>query len=347
MADRNRVFFYRLNPLTARSIEPALAVVYFLMVLVFSLVNPQFFSFVNFKAIMASSAIAGVAAIGLTPVVLTGNFDMSIGSTFGLAMVVVAKLFNVSEVTIPVAFIIFAALATGALIGAFNALLVTVVKINSIIVTLGTLAIFRGLTFYWSLNNISIPKEVFLQFGRYFLFDTIPLPFIYFIFLLIIGYFLLKNTRAGRNMYLVGANVKAARLAGVDILRAQFLPFVLAGLLAALAGIINAAQVGFANSTFGTGYEFRILTIVVLGGISLTGGKGSLVGVFISTLIVGSISNGLALVDVPINWRDAFLGIILIVAISVDSLQQQFKARSTLKPGKEIPTVISGEARKT
>ena len=139
---------------------------------------------------------------------------------------------------------------------------------------------------------------------------------------------------------------QAARLAGVSIAKTQFLPFIIAGLLAALAGIINASQIGFANSTFGTGYEFRILTIVVLGGISLSGGKGTLIGVLIATLIVGSISNGLALIDVPINWRDAFLGIILIAAISVDSLQHQFKTKTTFKAGKGMKKTVSGGAGK-
>ena len=173
------------------SITPSLALVYALMVLVFSLINPRFFSLGNFKAIMASLAISGIVAIGLTPVILTRNFDISIGSIFGLGMVVVAKLFNIPGTAIPIPVIILAGLSVGVVIGAINGFLITRVGINSIIVTLGTLAIFRGLTFYWSLSNISIPKEAFLRLGRYFVFDVVPLPFIYFIVLLLMGYFLL------------------------------------------------------------------------------------------------------------------------------------------------------------
>ena len=316
------------------SITPSLALVYALMVLVFSLINPRFFSLGNFKAIMASLAISGIVAIGLTPVILTRNFDISIGSIFGLGMVVVAKLFNIPGTAIPIPVIILAGLSVGVVIGAINGFLITRVGINSIIVTLGTLAIFRGLTFYWSLSNISIPKEAFLRLGRYFVFDVVPLPFIYFIVLLVMGYFLLRYTPTGRNMYLVGANPTAARLAGIKISRSQFIPFIISGFMAALGGVINASQVGFANSTFGTGYEFKILTIVVLGGISLNGGRGTLPGVFFATLIIGSISNGLALIDIPINWRDAFIGIILIVAISVDSLQHQMKTTGVFKSSK-------------
>ena len=136
-------------------------------------------------------------------------------------------------------------------------------------------------------------------------------------------------------MYLVGANSTAARLAGIKIRKTQYLSFLISGIMAALGGVINAAQVGFANSTFGTGYEFKILTIVVLGGISLNGGRGNLIGVLVATLIIGSISNGLALIDIPINWRDAFIGIILISGILVDSLQNQMKTLGFVKPGKK------------
>jgi len=316
------------------SIILSLIVVYGIMILVFSLINPRFFSVVNFKAIMASLAISGIVAVGLTPVVLAGNFDISIGSIFGLAMVVVAKLFNIPGVVIPIPLIVLAGLMVGVVIGAVNGFLVTKVGINSIIVTLGTLAIFRGLTFYYSLDNISIPKEAFLRIGRYFLFDVIPLPFIYFLVLLAVGYFLLRYSRLGRDMHLVGANSTAARLAGIKIRKTQYLSFLISGIMAALGGVINAAQVGFANSTFGTGYEFKILTIVVLGGISLNGGRGSLIGVFVATLIIGSISNGLALIDIPINWRDAFIGFILISGILVDSVQHQMKTLRLSRPAK-------------
>jgi ribose transport system permease protein len=329
-SQRGRDLSSRLNIFNRSSITPSLVVVYAAMVLVFSLLNPRFFSMGNFKAIMASLAVSGIVAVGLTPVVLTGNFDISIGSIFGLTVVVVAKLFNVAG-GVPIPVIMLAGLAVGLLIGVVNGILVTRIGINSIIVTLGTLAIFRGLTFYWSLSNISIPKEAFLQIGRYFVFDVIPLPFVYFLVALLIGSLLLRYTRGGRNMYLVGANANAARLAGIKIRRTQFIPFVISGLMAALGGVINAAQVGFANSTFGTGYEFKILTIVVLGGISLKGGRGALAGVFFATLIIGSISNGLALVDIPINWRDAFIGMILIVAILVDSVKLQLRSSRGIK----------------
>jgi ribose transport system permease protein len=319
-----------LNIFNKNSIAPSLVVVYIIMIVIFTAINPRFFSLGNFKGIFATFSIAGIMAVGLSTVVISGNFDMSIGSTFGLAVVVVAKLFNLKGVTIPIPVIILAGISIGLIIGAINGFFVTKVGINSIITTLATLAVFRGLTFYYSLKNISIPKEAFLILGRYFVFGLIPLPFIYFILALIGFYIFLRFSRHGRNMYLVGANSTAARFAGVNNSNTQFLAFIISGLAASVAGVITAAQVGFANATFGNGYEFRILTICVLGGISLIGGRGTLVGVLISALIIGSISNGLALIDVPINWRDAFTGIILIAAILIDSIRVARRERLRL-----------------
>lgn len=319
-----------LNIFNKNSIAPSLVVVYIVMTLIFALINPRFFSLGNYKGIFATFSIAGIMAVGLTAVIISGNFDMSIGSIFGLSVVVVAKLFNLKGYTVPIPVIILAGLMVGLIIGLINGFFVTKVGINSIITTLATLAIFRGLTFYYSLKNISIPKEAFLVLGRYFVFGLIPLPFIYFILALIAFYIFLRFSRHGRNMYLVGANSSAARLAGINVSKTQFLPFIISGLAGSMGGVITAAQVGFANATFGNGYEFRILTICVLGGISLSGGRGTLVGVLIAALIIGSISNGLALIDVPINWRDAFTGIILIAAILIDSIRVARRERLRL-----------------
>ena len=319
-----------INIFNKNSIAPSLVLVYIIMIVFFSLINPRFFSLGNFKGIFATFSIAGVMAVGLSAVIISGNFDLSIGSIFGLTVVLVAKLFNLPGYSIPIPVIIIAGLLVGLVIGAINGFFVTKVGINSIITTLATLAIFRGLTFYYSLKHISIPKEAFLILGRYFVFGVIPLPFIYFIIILVGFYLFFRWSRHGRNMYLVGANLSAARLAGININKTQFLPFIISGVTASLGGVITAAQVGFANATFGNGYEFRILTICVLGGISLVGGRGTLIGVLVSALIIGSISNGLALIDIPINWREAFTGIILIGAILIDSIRVSRRERLKL-----------------
>lgn len=314
--------------LNRTSITPSLIAVYVLMVVLFTSITPRFFSLQNYSVIFATLAISGIVSVGLTPVILSGVFDLSIGSIFGLTVVVVAKLFNLPNVDLPIILIILMGLSVGVVIGTINGVLITKIGINSIIVTLGTLTIFRGLTFFLSLNNISIPKEKFLILGRYFLFNFIPLPFIMFIVFLVAMHLILNYTRLGRNIYLSGANPTAAVLAGIDVKKTQFYALLISGIVSAFGGVINAAQVGFANATFGVGYEFRMMTIVLLGGVSLRGGRGTLAGVLVATFIVGSISNGLALIDVPINWRDAVIGAILVIAILVDSIKHRIFSTS-------------------
>jgi ribose transport system permease protein len=321
-----------LNIFKSGSMTPSLIIVLFIMVVAFSLLNPRFISVGNIKSILAMAAGAGIMATGLSFVILTGNFDFSIGSIMGITVVVVAKLINMEIFgsRFPLVLSLIAGLLIGAAIGAINGFLVTKVGINSIIVTLGTLAIFRGITFWVIIDNIPVRHSQFVGVGRYFIGGIVPVTLVIWIVFLVIMYIFMRFSRHGRNMYLVGANITAARFAGVNTKKTQFLTFIISGCAASIAAIIRLAQIGFSDSTFGTGYEFHVLVICVLGGISLMGGRGTLVGVLISTLIVASISNGLVLAGVEINWREAFIGIILIGAILIDAIMTKRRAKLVL-----------------
>jgi len=314
-------FLNVINPFNKNSMTPTLLIVFAFMILIFSIINPLFVSLANIKSILANLTIAGIMAVGLTTVVLTGNFDISVGSTLGVAAIVCAKLYNIGDTYIPLPFVILAGIAAGAAIGAINGFLVSVVGINSIISTLGTLAVFRGLAYLYGTETAQIYYKPYVYMGRGYIFKHIPLTMIYFIVILVVMYLILRFTRFGRDIYQIGANSQAARLAGVSIKKTTFLTFVISGMTAGIGGILMSSQLSFAQGEFGLGYEFKILTICVLAGISLAGGRGTLVGVLVATLILGSISNGLALSKVPIEWRDAFEGLILIVAIMVDSVR--------------------------
>jgi ribose/xylose/arabinose/galactoside ABC-type transport system permease subunit len=300
---------------------PTLILVYAAMIILFSLLNPLYVSLANVKSIFANLTISGIMAVGLTTVILTGNFDISIGSILGVAAIVCAKLYNIEGANIPMIVIILAALAAGAAIGALNGFLVSYVGINSIITTLGTLAVFRGLAYLYATETARIYYKPFIAMGRGYIFTHIPNTFVYFIVILVFMYLVLRFTKFGRNIYQVGANKDAARLAGISVSKTTFITFIISGLTAAAGGILMSSQLAFAQGEFGLGFEFRILTICVLAGISLAGGRGTLVGVLVATLILGSISNGLALADVPIEWREAFQGMILILAILIDSIR--------------------------
>jgi len=291
------------------------------MILFFSLLNPLYFSLANIKSIFSNLGISGIIAIGLTVVMLTGNFDISVGSVLGIVAVVCAKLYNIEGVSLPLPIVIIAALLVGIVIGALNGFLVTFVGINSIIATLGTLAMLRGLAYLFATESSRIYSKPFIFIGRGYLFKHIPLTFAYIVVILVGMYLVLRFTKFGRNIYSIGANSYVSRLAGIGIRKNVFIAFIISGITSAIGGLLMASQLAFGQGSFGVGFEFKILTICILGGISLAGGRGTLVGVFVAILILGSISNGLALIDVPVSWREAFQGIILITAIIVDSIR--------------------------
>jgi len=314
-------FWSKINIFNKNSITPSLIIVYLAMIIFFSSLNPLFVSLQNIKGILANLGINGIMAVGLTVVILTGNFDLSIGSVLGVTAVICAKLFNIQNATIPIPIIILAGIMVGVIIGALNGFLVTVVGINSIITTLGTLAIFRGLAYMYATEASLIYNDRFLFIGRGYLFKDIPLTFVYMIAIIVIMYLILRFTKFGRNIYFTGANFYASKLAGINTRRNIFVAFIISGIAASIGGILMSSQLAFGQGVFGIGFEFRILTICVLGGISLAGGRGTLVGVLVATLILGSISNGLTLINVPINWRETFQGLILIIAILIDSIR--------------------------
>jgi len=323
MSENNQKFWSKINFFNKNSMAPSLLLIYILMIVIFSSINPLFLTVSNFKSILSNMGIFGIMAVGLSFVMITGNFDVSVGSILGISAVVAAKLFNIPGVVIPIPVIILISIATGALVGALNGFIVTYIGINSVITTLGTLAIIRGLAFVYATEPSLINNEVFIKIGRGYIFKIIPLSFVYMLIILFVMYYVLRFTKFGRDIYQAGSNQSAARLAGLNVKRTQFLAFIASGVAASIGGIIMASQLAFAQGEFGLGAEFSVLTICVLGGISLAGGRGTLISVLVSIFILGSISNGLALIRVPVEWREAFQGIILIAAILIDSIRMR------------------------
>ena len=317
----SKSFWQKINIFKVNSISPSLIIVLVVMFAIFGGINGDFFSLQNFKGMIAGLSVYGFMSVGLSFVVLTGNFDVSIGSILGISAVVMGKLFNVNGGNIPIPVIILVGLAVGAAVGALNGFLVTTVGINSVITTLGTLAIFRGLSFLYAADPSLINNKTYIALGRGFVARAIPYTFIYLVVVFAIAYLVLRFTKFGRDTYQAGSNPNAARLAGLSVKKVQFMAFVISGITAAMSAVIMTSQAAFAQGEFGNGFEFTILTVVVLGGISLAGGRGTLIGVAIALIIINSISNGLTMISVPINWREAFNGIILIAAILIDSIR--------------------------
>lgn len=286
--------------------------------------NPAYFSLQTLAMIFASSQILCLLALGATLVMLTRNIDVSVGSTVGLSAIAVGvALNNGYGLATAIAF----ALAIGALAGAFNGLLVVGLRIPAIVATLGTLGLYRGVMLLWtggkwieglpdSLKSLSEPAFIRVS----------PLGWLV-LALLLAGGWLLSRTASGRDFYAVGDNLAAARQLGVAVNRTRMLAFTLNGMLAACAGIVFAAQIGFVPNQTGSGLEMKAIAACVLGGISLLGGTGTLLGAFLGAFFLTQIDTVLVLFRLPAWWNDFIAGLVLLGVLVLDGRLRQALAR--------------------
>ncbi|HHT0906081.1 TPA: autoinducer 2 ABC transporter permease LsrC [Klebsiella pneumoniae] len=305
-----------------RELSAFFAIVALFVVLV--ALNPAYFSLQTLAMIFASSQILCLLALGATLVMLTRNIDVSVGSTVGLCAIAVGvALNNGYGLATAIAF----ALAIGALAGAFNGLLVVGLRIPAIVATLGTLGLYRGVMLLWtggkwieglpdSLKSLSEPAFIGVS----------PLGWLVLALLLACGW-LLSRTAFGRDFYAVGDNLAAARQLGVAVNRTRMLAFTLNGMLAACAGIVFAAQIGFVPNQTGSGLEMKAIAACVLGGISLLGGTGTLLGAFLGAFFLTQIDTVLVLFRLPAWWNDFIAGLVLLGVLVLDGRLRQALAR--------------------
>ncbi len=305
-----------------RELSAFFAIVALFVVLV--ALNPAYFSLQTLAMIFASLQILCLLALGATLVMLTRNIDVSVGSTVGLCAIAVGvALNNGYGLATAIAF----ALAIGALAGAFNGLLVVGLRIPAIVATLGTLGLYRGVMLLWtggkwieglpdSLKSLSEPAFIGVS----------PLGWLV-LALLLAGGWLLSRTAFGRDFYAVGDNLAAARQLGVAVNRTRMLAFTLNGMLAACAGIVFAAQIGFVPNQTGSGLEMKAIAACVLGGISLLGGTGTLLGAFLGAFFLTQIDTVLVLFRLPAWWNDFIAGLVLLGVLVLDGRLRQALAR--------------------
>ena len=286
--------------------------------------NPAYFSLQTLAMIFASAQILCLLALGATLVMLTRNIDVSVGSTVGLSAIATGVALNSGYgLMTAIAF----ALAIGALAGAFNGLLVVGLRIPAIVATLGTLGLYRGVMLLWtggkwieglpnSLKALSEPAFIGIS----------PLGWLV-LALLLAGGWILSRTAFGRDFYAVGDNLAAARQLGVAVNRTRMLAFTLNGMLAACAGIVFAAQIGFVPHQTGSGLEMKAIAACVLGGISLLGGTGTLLGAFLGAFFLTQIDTVLVLFRLPAWWNDFIAGLVLLGVLVLDGRLRQALAR--------------------
>jgi len=293
-----------------------LAIIIFGCVLM-SFASPIFMTFGNWSALLLQVSVECIVAIGMTILLVSGGFDLSVGSTFALAGVVTAMSISAG---VPVFFSLLFGLAVGGLVGLANGLIIAKIGINPFVTTLAMMSILRGtLLVITSGRNISGLPASFKVIGQGN-FLTVQNPIWIALILVLIGDILLRKSRFFRQNYYLGGNERAAFLSGIRVERLKVFNYALTGMLAALAGIIMTARLGTASVTAGTGLELAVISAVIIGGASLKGGEGTVLGSFLGSLLMGILVGALTLLGVDVYWNTLVIGSTLLIAVLIDNL---------------------------
>jgi rhamnose transport system permease protein len=301
--------------------ESGILVMIILFCLAVGLYKPQFLTLSSLRIILLLTPLIMIGAMAQMLVLVARHVDLSIGSTLGFSAMVVGLMYReFPDIWWMVGFPV--AILTGATLGLFNGLLVTFFKLPSIIVTLGTLSLYRGLTFIISdarqINRSVIPTELKVMSRTSPVFD-IPWIILIAFGIAVMTYFVARHTQFGRQIYALGSNPKAAPLRGIDVTKVTLVVFALAGALSGLAGILYASRWGFVNpSNTGAGFEFQVIAAVVIGGVSINGGVGTVMGTVLGVLLLGCVSAALPLLGIPGSTQNAIFGAVILVALLID-----------------------------
>lgn len=294
----------------------ALLVVLIVMAVFFTTRSEYFLTMQNITNILVSAAVIGIVAAPATLLLVAGQFDLSVGS--GAALIGVVMAWGASNYGVPQAILL--CILAGVLIGVINGFSVTIVGINALITTLAMLAILRGLSLVIADGQTLLLPD-FSGIGNARPLFDVPVPVYLFIGVTIITAMVMRFTVFGRSMYVIGANPVAARLAGIKTRRAVFTGFVLSGLAVVLGGLILVSQLGAASPQAALGLELAVVTAVILGGASLAGGRGTILGTVLGVLILGVLNNGMTLMSIDSFWQQVAQGCLLLLAVGFDQLR--------------------------
>ncbi len=291
-----------------------------LLIAVFSTQSPYFLNFENFKAILIATAVAGVLALGQTFVITTGGIDLSVGTVMTLSSVMTAVTITNAGLPIPVGILV--GILTGGVMGLANGILIARFKLPPFIATLGILNVARGLSLVITATRpiyyTSHPEFNTLVMGS--LIPGIDIPNIALVLFLaaIVAAFILGKTALGRYTFALGSNEEAVRLSGVNVTVWKTAVYVVCGLFAGLGGVLLSGRVNSAQPALGFGYELDAISAVVIGGTSLAGGEGYILGTIIGAFIVKTLTNGLQIMNVAQEWQIVVTGVVVIAAVFLD-----------------------------
>lgn len=286
-----------------------------------SFASPVFLSADNLFNIGSQTAVVAVIAIGMTLVIITAGIDLSVGSVSALSGVLGVMLMAQAGLPVPVA--ILGGTLVGATCGLVNGLLVSVAGLNPFIATLGMLTVARGLTFIVT-NAVAVfgTPSSFRLLGQGVI-GPIPIPILVIVVMAVIGYIVLSRTRLGRYAYAMGSNLEAARLSGIPITRYLTSVYVISGALAGFGGMIAASRVNSGQPNFGIGLELDVIAAAVIGGASLFGGQGTVVGTLIGAFLIALIRNGAVLLDVNTFYQQVIIGVVIWLAVFWDQYRRR------------------------
>jgi rhamnose transport system permease protein len=301
--------------------ESGIVVVLVVFVAVTTSVQHRFLNTTNIQFILVNTTVFALLALGETMVVISRNYDLSVGSVLGLSAYLSANLFGQHH-GIPIVLVFACGLGIGLACGLVNGIMVAAGRVPSLVVTLATLYIFRGI-------------DILIVGGKEVVANSLPAAFlnipkatvlgvpdlaIAIAVVIAIGAYYLRSFRSGRELYAMGSNPDAARLAGIPVGKRIFVAFTVSGAIAGVAGVLWAAQYGTIDSTAGTGYELQVVSAVVVGGVAIFGGSGSAVGAALGALLLNTISSALYVLGISPFWDQAIWGFLLILAIALDRL---------------------------
>ena len=301
--------------------EMAMLVLILLICVIMSILSPYFFSKTNFLSMARGFSMEGMVTIGMTLLLITGAFDLSVGAVMALSGIVTASLIVSLHLPYGVAFL--GGLGVGLIVGFINGTLVTRLKVNALIATLGMMTVTRGIALGITEGSpvVNVPLD-FAWLGQGSV-AGIPVPFIILAVMIVVVDILLRRGRTLRQLYYIGGNQKAARFSGIQVDRIILLTFMGSGLAAALGGIITMARLTSGIPTAYEGVELRIIAACVIGGASLSGGEGTIIGAILGLAFMALVSNAMTMLGVSVYWVGVVTGAILIFAVAMDMLSRR------------------------
>ena len=305
--------------------ESIMILVIAVFMIVMSFASPYYLTWRNLEAVIMGLTVNGIVVIGMVILLISGGLDLSVGSTLAFSGVTTALLMTHGT---PVFLAILAGIAAAVLIGLVNGALISYLSLNPFITTLGMMMAVRGLVLVVAKGRaiINLPKAfLVLGQGRFL---GLQIPVYILLALVVIGDVLLRNSRFFRQIYYVGGNESSAVLNGINVKRVKIFCYAAVAVLAGVAGILLTARFGSASVTVGQGVEMSVITAAIIGGASLKGGEGSVLGAILGAIFMGILSNSLNLLGVDVYWQNLITGITLVLAIVLDQLNERRKAES-------------------